>query len=232
MQEGRGAEARKGSVEHGSDRTERPISVVVADDHPLVRERISETVDAHQRLVLAGEAANGEDALELVRARQPDVAVIDVFMPRMTGDRVLEELRVERTQVKVLVLTAGPTAELYHTVRHRPDSLLYKDAGCTEICEEILALWRGEHTSRGRITLAQAELVAGVRPRLRARELSALGYLADGMLLQEIATRMGTSRRTVDEYLRLAREKLDVQTNPAAIARAYELGYLRGRAWS
>ncbi len=208
----------------------RQISVLVADDHPVVRERIGQTIHQHQQLCLVGEADDGEVALARIRALRPDVALLDVFMPRIGADRVLEELHAEESSVKVLVLTAGPTAALYNTVRHCPDSLLYKDSGCGQICDEILALSRGVHTSLGRLTLAQAELVAGTRPRLRSRELDALHHLAEGLLLQEIANRMGTSRRTVDEYLRLAREKLDVPTNAAAVARAYATGHLPRRS--
>jgi two-component system nitrate/nitrite response regulator NarL len=229
VQEWQGAEAHGGLAERGLKRPPGSVTVVIADDHPIVRERLSQAIQEHEQLCMAGEASNGEEALELIRTTRPDVAVIDVFMPQMTGDQVLEALREERSRVKVLVLTAGPTAELYHTVCHQPDSLLYKDVGCREICEEIVAMWHGGHTSQGRVTLAQASLIAGTRPRLHSRELDALGHLAAGLLLQEIAARMGTSRRTVDEYLRLAREKLDVPTSAAAVARAYEMGHLRGR---
>jgi len=204
----------------------RQISVVVADDHPLVRERIAQTIHQHQQLRLVGEAHDGKQALKTIRATRPDVALLDAFMPRAGADRVLEELHAEESSVKVLVLTAGPTAALYSTIRQRPDSLLYKDAECEQICEEILALSDGARVSQGRLNLAQAELVAGTRPRLRPGELEALHHLAEGLLLQEIANRMGTSRRTVDEYLRLAREKLDVPTNAAAVARAYAMGHL------
>lgn len=212
------------------ERTER-ISVLVVDDHPLVRERIAQLIEADERLVLAGEACDGEEALEEIRVRSPDVIVLDVFMPRLDGVQVLAAVREEMSDAKVLVLTAGPTAELYDVLQQRPDALLYKDQACEKICEEIVAVWRGEEYSLGRAILAHATLVACARPGLNERELEALGYLADGLLVQETAMRLGISRRTVEGYLRLAREKLNADTNTAAVARAYEVGHLRARPW-
>ncbi len=208
---------------------ERSITVVIADDHRIIRESLALAIEDHEQLSLAGVAIDGDEALELIRAVQPDVAVVDVFMPGMTGDRILEALRHERSRVKVLILTAGPTTELRQTIALQPDSLLYKDVGCGEICEEVVAVANGAHTSHGQVTLARAALIAGPRPRLGSREIEALDHLAAGLLLKEIATSMGTSKRTIDEYLRLAREKLDVPTSAAAVARAYEMGHLRRR---
>lgn len=203
---------------------------MVADDHRIIRESLSQAIEEHGKLSLAGLATDGEEALDLIRAVRPDVAVVDVFMPRMTGDQILAALHAERSRVKVLILTAGPTIELLKTVSQKPDSLLYKDVGCDEICEEIVAVSNGAHTPHGQVTLARADLIASGRPRLGSREIEALDHLAAGMLLKEIAIRMGTSKRTIDEYLRLAREKLDVPTSAAAVARAYEMGHLRGRS--
>lgn len=216
-----------GLVPEGSER----ISVLVVDDHPLVRERIAQLIEADGRLLLAGEACDGEEALEKIRARPPDIIVLDVFMPGMDGVQVLAAVREEMSGAKVLVLTAGPTAELYDVLQQRPDALLYKDQACERICEEIVAVWREEEYSLGRAVLAHALLVACARPGLNDRELEALGHLADGLQVQETAMRLGISRRTVEGYLRLAREKLDVATNAAAVARAYEIGHLRPRPW-
>ncbi|MGB7686719.1 MAG: response regulator transcription factor [Solirubrobacterales bacterium] len=208
------------------------ISVLIVDDHPLVRERIAQLIQEDQRLALAGEASDGEEALEKIRAQPPDVIVLDVFMPGMNGVQVLATVREEMSEAKALVLTAGPTAELYDMLQQRPDALLYKHQACDQICEEILAVWREDEYSLGRAILAHAMLVACARPILNDRELEALGHLADGLLVQEAAMRLGISRRTAEGHLRLAREKLNVTTNTAAVARAYEVGHLRARPWA
>ena len=214
-----------------TERSER-ISVLVVDDHPLVRDRLTQMIEADARLILAGVANNGEEALEKLRALLPDVIVLDVFMPKVSGAQVLAAVRKEMSEIEVLVLTAGPTAGLYDVLQQRPAALLYKDQACEAICEEIVAIWRRDEYSLGKSILAHALLVACARPVLHDRELEALGLLADGLLVQEAALRLGISRRTMEGHLRLAREKLNVATNTAAVARAYEGGHLRSRPWA
>lgn len=204
-----------------------PISVLVVDDVTLVRERMAELIEADERLELVGEASEGREALELIGARQPAIVVLDVFMPGMAGDEVLYRLRRDKQiEVKVLVLTGGPSAELHDAILQRPDSMLYKTAVDNKtICDEIVAIAHGED-SRGRELLREALPLAIGRADLTPAELEVLCHASKGLRAQAIAFDLERSVPTVRKHLRNARRKLGVTTTTGAVARAYEVGLL------
>ncbi len=205
----------------------KPISVLVVDDVALVRERIAELIEADARLELAGEASEGRRALELIRAWQPAVVVLDIFMPGMAGDEVLYRLRRDtKIETKVLVLTAGPTPELHDAILQRPDAMLYKnDVGGEMICEEIVALVNGE-SSPGRELLRKALPPALARTDLTDAELEVLRHAAEGQRAQAIAFALERSVPTIRKQLHDVRRKLGVTTTVGAVAKAYEIGLL------
>lgn len=205
------------------------ISVLVVDDVALLRERITELIEADERLELAGEASEGHEALELICARKPEVVVLDVFMPRMAGDEVLYRLRRrkrrEQPGVKVLVLTGGPSAELHDAILQQPDSMLYKTAvEDATICDEIVSVARGEENSPGKQLLRTATVLAVTRARLSDGELQALRRTAEGQRALAIALEQKVSEGLVRKQLSSARQKLGAATTSEAVARAYEIG--------
>lgn len=204
-----------------------PCSVLVVDDVALVRERIAELIEADERLELAGEASEGRTALDLIHARQPAVVVLDIFLPGMAGDEVLYRLRRDKkVDVKVLVLTTGPTPELHDAILQQPDALLYKNAvGSKMICEEIVALVNGEN-SPGRELLREALALALTRTNLTDAELEVLRHAAKGQRAQAAAVALERSVPTIRKQLQDARRKLGVTTTAGAVARAYEIGLL------
>jgi DNA-binding NarL/FixJ family response regulator len=213
----------------GDVQAAEPISVLVVDGQPLVRERAAQAIEADKRLELAGVAADGHEALEKVRELRPNAVLLDIFMPRMGGDEVLRVVRTERIEVKVLVLTAYPTAELHDALQLQPDALLFKEASCDQVCEEIVAIMRGEEHSPGRVALREATALAVARAKLTHREQLVLGLAAEGLKARETAERLFVSKRVVEGYLRDAREKLEAPTTTAAVAKAYEIGLLGKR---
>lgn len=126
------------------------ISVLVVDDHPLVREHVARAIGVDERMELAGLAADGEDSLRQIERLTPDVVVLDVEMPKLDGASVLRMLRERKVRSRVLVLTGharpGPLHDVLH---HQPDSLLRKDASAEEICDEIVAIERGDRSPAG-----------------------------------------------------------------------------------
>jgi DNA-binding NarL/FixJ family response regulator len=205
---------------------------LVADDHQVVREGLGQAIEADARLRLVGAATDGDEALEMVEALRPDVLLLDIFMPRLGGDQVLQALHGNESPVKVMVLTAGPTPELHDVLRHRPDSLIYKSAPSETICDQIVTLVRGEDWSFGRVNLERALALASARVRLNQREQTVLELTAAGLKLNEIGERLSVSKSVVGTHLQGIREKLEVGTTAAAVARAYEVGLLSRRFWS
>jgi len=168
----------------------------------------------------------------MVDALRPDVLVLDVFMPRLGGDQVLHELRSKESPLKVIILTAGPTPELHETLHQRPDALLYKSATCETICEQIVSLARGEDWSFGQANLERAMVLACSRVKLNHREQVVLELTAAGLKLHEIGEHLSVSKSVIGAHLQGIREKLEVRTTAAAVARAYDVGLLSRQLWS
>lgn len=207
------------------------ISVLVVDDHPMLRERAAEAIHADPRLRLADTASDGREALDKIHRLRPDAVVLDIFMPRMNGDEVLRVVRTEEIEVKILVLTGYPAADLHVALEQRPDALLFKEATCEQVCDEIVAMSNGDERSTGRILLREATALALARVRLTHREQLALELAAKGLKAHEAAAHLHVSKRIIEGYLGVAREKLGVSTTTAAVAKAYEIGLLSKVGW-
>lgn len=202
------------------------MTVLVVDDRPLYREMLSRVVATDGRLALAGEAADGREALKMARASRPDAIVLAVFVPKLAADELLRRLHDEPDSPKVLILADGPSADLYDAVGQNPDSLLYKTAEAGEICDEIVAMLEGDERSIGRVLLERARTYALARPKLDEQEIKLLELKAAGIKDEEIAKKLHCAKRVVEEDLHAIRVRLEAGTTTAAVARAYELGLL------
>lgn len=205
--------------------------MLAVDDHPMLRERVAAALEADERLAFAGEAGDGEEALEKIRALRPDVVVLDIFMPRLSGAEVLRAVRREEIDVRVLVLTACGVAGLHDALEERPDALLFKHEPCARICDEVVALMRGDEHSPGREALRNATALAFARVRLTERELLVLELVAEGLKVREISDRLNISKTVINAVLQSTREKLEVPATAAAVAKAFEVGLLKV-AWA
>lgn len=203
------------------------ISVLVADDHPLVREYVAEAVDADERLELVGEAGDGEEALLKVEEHQPRAIVLDVVMPGLDGASVLKRIREQHLPIRVLLLAAhARVGQMRNALRHHPDSLLLGDACAEVICEELVAIDSGGALSPGRLNLERAQLLARNRVELSGRELEVLKLSAEGLTRQEIGERLRFGASTVRDIRRDICTKLDAPSMQVAIVSAMRTGLL------
>ena len=128
-------------------REAEPLRVLVADDHPLFRRGVARTVQRRAGLELVAEAADGRQALELIDALQPDVAVLDLRMPRLTGLDVCAELRARPAPppTRVLILSAFEDAALvWDALSAGASGFVGKEAAPGDVCAAIEAVGRGE----------------------------------------------------------------------------------------
>jgi two-component system nitrate/nitrite response regulator NarL len=207
------------------------IGVVVADDHPLYRKAVIEAVKARSDLEFLEEAENGRVALQVIRDRKPDVALLDVRMPELDGLEVLNAVVRDELGTQVIFLTAYvDSASAYEAVGAGAAGYLAKEAGADTICDAIAAVARGE-------TVLAPEVQAGIareirlrsgeeRPVLTAREHEILGMTADGYSAPEIAERLTLSPTTVRTHLQHLYDKLGVSDRAAAVAEAMRRGLL------
>src|SRR5512134_1880891 len=187
-----------------------PIRVLVADDHAVVREGIRTVLEAADDFEVVAEAASGEEALSLIERHDPDVAILDVTMPGMSGIDVVRKLREKPARTGVLILSMHDHAEyVLGAVRAGADGYVLKNAGPAELRDAVRAVAEGREAFSPRITQQlssalrdEAARVSG-RDRLEQltpREREVLARVAAGKTSREIAEEFGISHRTIETH--------------------------------
>jgi two-component system nitrate/nitrite response regulator NarL len=207
-------------------------TVVVADDHPIYREGLARAIRERPELEFAGEASNGRDALDLVCRSRPDVALIDIELPQMSGIEVAEALASRDVATCVLILSAFCESELlYRAIAAGARGYLSKDVGRGEICNAITAVARGDGVvppaMQGNLLTEIHRRSDSARPVLTARENEILALTAEGLSAPEIAKRLYLSPTTVKTHLQNVYEKLEVSDRAAAVAEGMRRGLLQ-----
>lgn len=205
-------------------RASKRVSVVVADDHPMFREGIARAIKGRPDLELVGEAGTGREALERIEERRPDVAVLDVRMPDLSGLDVLSAVRQAGLDTTVLLISAFTDRELaYSAAAGGARGYLGKEATRQEICDAVLAVARGETVLAPEV---QAGLASEVERResvdvdLSDREAEVLELLAEGLSAPKMAERLQLGTATVKSHLQSLYSKLGVSDRGAAVAEA------------
>lgn len=200
------------------------MTVVVADDHRLMREGTAALLRADQRIEVVALAANGREALTLVGSRAPDVVLLDLEMPEIGGIEACAAIRAQHHDVEVLILTVSEDEpNLWAALRLGAAGYLLKDMPPAELIEAVLDAGHGEpriaQRMAGRIL---HEFAGGVpSPRdplaeLSPRERDVLALLADGKRNREIAARLVVSEATVKTHVRHILEKLRLRNRSEA----------------
>ena len=210
----------------------RPTTILIADDHPLFRAAIARVIAEQPELELVAEASDGRAALEQIRELRPDVAVIDVRMPKLDGSDVLTALRDEGLPTSVVFLSAFLDSKtVYDAVAAGANAYLSKEAETGEIVAAIRAAARGETILGPEVQTGLAEQIRfreenESRPRLSEREQEVLGLIAQGLSAPEIGERIHLSTATVKTHLQHLYEKLGVSERAAAVAEGMRRGLL------
>jgi two-component system nitrate/nitrite response regulator NarL len=198
-----------------------PLRAFVADDHPLYRGAVLEVIEACDKVELAGSAEDGHEALREIRRLRPDVAVLDVGMPGMSGPGVVEALIDDGAPTRVLLMSGLATSEMaQHALAAGADGFIDKQATAEELCAALWAVARGERVLSPRLT------APSIDRRLSGREHEVLRLVADGRSAPQIAEQLTLSSHTVKTHMRNLYEKLGVTDRAAAVAVAMRRGLL------
>ena len=210
----------------------KPATVVIADDHPLYREALAGAISRRPDLELVGEAVDGRTALELIRERIPDVAVLDMRMPDLRGLDVVAALTRDGSPTRVLMLSAArESSVVYAAVAAGAAGYWSKDGERDAICDAIAAVARGEKVldpslQAGVFTEIHSREINADRPVLTDREREILALIAAGMSAPAIGQQLFLSTATVKTHLAHLYEKLGVSDRAAAVAEAMRRGLL------
>ncbi len=206
------------------------IRVVIVDDHPVVRDGLRGMLASADDVDVVGEAADGAEAVTVVRALRPDVVLMDLRMPGVDGVTAIERLRGSPT--RVLVLTTYDTdSDVLPAIKAGATGYLLKDTPRDELFRAVRSAARGEAVLSPSVA---TRLVGQVRQPaaepLSDREVEVLGLIARGCTNREAAAKLFISEATVKTHLVHVYAKLGVKDRAAAVAVAYERGLLVSRS--
>lgn len=199
--------------------------ILIADDHPVWRRGIRLLLDAEPDLAVVAEAANGQEALRILRSTAVDVVLLDMEMPLTTGVEVARAMQAEGSTARVLALSSYDDASYVGgLLEHGASGYLTKDKPAAMIVEAVRAVARGE----GR-WFVQPAAERDPAPQLSAREREVLALLAEGRSNAEIAEALFISENTVRNHLASTYGKLRVGSAREAVAWAWRHGFITPR---
>jgi DNA-binding NarL/FixJ family response regulator len=203
------------------------ISIVIADDHPVVREGLVAIFKSQKDMKVIGEATNGEEAVELCNRHLPDVLLLDLRMPRKDGLHAITELTTLRVgKPRVIVMTTYESEEdIRGAMKAGAKGYLVKGTPPQQIRESVRRVAAGDALVPPNIAAKLAESMA--RVELSARERQVLRYLANGRSNKEISKILSISENTVKAHVKSILTKLDAIGRAEAIAIAIKRGLIK-----
>ncbi len=211
------------------------IRVVLADDHAVVRKGIREFLEDEDDIEVVAEAENGAQAVSLAREYQPDVLVLDIQMPEMTGIEAARSIKAANPAAHILVLTAyDDDPYIFAMLQAGAGGYVLKNAPSAELVRAVRAVSRGGSALDPAVTAKVMSQLATGKPsgaqevieNLTRRELDVLRLAAKGLTNRAIGQTLGISNRTVQGHLANIFGKLDVATRTEAVLLAVKQGWL------
>ena len=217
----------------------RQIRILLADDHALLRAGIRSLLRDLDGFEVVGEAADGNEAVRLIESLEPDVALIDVSMPGMTGLEVAAYVGFSGQPTKVIIVSMHKeNAFVQHSIRAGAVGYLLKDCGTSELELAIRAVIRGEIYLSPSISCSLAtSLIHGPGGRAEAdrrpltqRQSDILRLIAEGTNTKSIAGRLGISAKTVETHRAQIMERLDIHDVAGLVRYAIRMGMITSEA--
>ena len=202
------------------------IKVLIADDHPIVREGLAALIAHRDDMCVVGEAANGQEAFELYQQCEPDVILMDLRMPVIDGVTAISMIRDRNPGARIIVLTTfDGDNDIYRGLRAGAKSYLLKDAGRTELIDAIRAVYSGQTFIPPAVASKLAHRMS--QPDLTAREIDVLHLMAAGCSNQEIGKRLFIAEGTVKAHVNNILSKMSVSDRTQAVTSALRRGIVQ-----
>jgi DNA-binding NarL/FixJ family response regulator len=210
------------------------VRIVLAEDHTILREGLRALLTADPNFEITGEAADGRAAVRLVEKQIPDLILMDLSMPRMTGMDAIREIKKRYSQTKIIALTVHKTEEyLRTTLQAGADGYVLKDATHDELMMAIQSVLKGKtylspgvsgKVIEGYLEGKESQMPLSPLGLLSQREREVLKLIAEGYKNKEIATDLCISLKTVEKHRANLMKKLDLHNAAALTAYAIEQG--------
>ncbi len=208
------------------------IRIVIADDHPIFRKGLRSTIETDPKLKIVAEAENGEQALELIKAVKPEIAILDMEMPHKDGFEVMKEIQEKKLPVLVVCLTMYKDERFFNTALDRgAKGYILKDSAVNDIIAGINAVAAGQHFISPQLSTyllnrrSKAASLKQQRPgldNLTQTERQVLRLIAANKTSKEIADGLCISARTVEKHRANISEKLELHGSHALLNFALE----------
>lgn len=206
-----------------------PIRVLIADDHPMLRQGLRVVLENHDDVLLVGEAEDGEQAVRMATDLKPDVIVMDIQMPVKDGIAAIQEITQIDQNVRILVLTSYPDDDkVYQAIKSGAVGYFLKDTRSEQFVEAVRSVYQGEVALQPIIARKLLQDIKDpptypmTEEPLTARELEVIQFLARGNTNQEIAEELSISVRTAATHVRNILGKLHLANRTQAALYAVE----------
>jgi len=204
------------------------IRILITDDHDIVRQGLKQIVAEHPGMVVAGEASNGQEALDLIMIRDFDVAIIDISMPGRGGLEILKDIRAHKPSIKIIMLSMYPEKQYaIRSLRDGASAYLTKANATDDLVKAIAAVASGKRYITPSVANELASFIEEDGDRLphenlSNRELQVLIMIGSGKSASEIAAELSLSIKTVSTYRARLLEKMGIATNAQLIKYALQ----------
>ncbi|OHD70946.1 MAG: DNA-binding response regulator [Spirochaetes bacterium RBG_16_49_21] len=193
--------------------------IIIADDHEIVRAGLKQIIAGDSDMVVAGEATNGQELLEMVRKKKYDVVLLDIKMPGRSGLEILKQLKLEQPSLPVLVLSMHPEEQYaVRTIKAGASGYITKETAPEKLKEAIHKVCRGGKYISPTLAEKLADSIADSRNNplheyLTDREFQVLCMIASGKRITDIARELFLSVKTISTYRQRILEKMHLKNN-------------------